>query len=366
MKAKKIITVFAGAAVVLAVLGTFAYLIAKARKPAVVMPTVSPETGDVMKVTVASGTISPRKRHFVKSRVSGVVDEIFVEPGDAVAKGAAIARIAMKPNRSSLVEAKNRLEKARLSHATVVEEKAHQENLYKQGYVSEYEYKQYLLKLENSALDLAAAEDSLRLLEEGAASSRGGAETTVVRAEAAGTVLEVNLAEGDAVAEAGSGAAGTTVAVVADMGDLIFEGSIDESEVGKLSAGLEMEITIGAIEGRTFKGTLENISPNGVQKSQGAVEFAFRAALAPEKDAIIRAGYSANAKIILDRRVGVLTLPEQAIRYDDTMKPYVEVETKRQRFERRDVTVGLSDGVKAEILGGIALDEKVKSTKYGL
>jgi len=272
----------------------------------------------------------------------------------------------MKPNRSSLVEAKNRLEKARLSHATVVEEKAQQENLYKQGYASEYEYKQYLLKLENSALDLAAAEDSLRLLEEGAASASGGAETTVVRAEAAGTVLEVSLAEGDAVAEAGSGAAGTTVAVVADMGDLVFEGSIDESEVGKLSAGLEMEITIGAIEGRTFKGTLENISPNGVQKSQGAVEFAFKAALAPVKDAVIRAGYSANAKIILDKRVGVLTLPEQAIRYDDAMKPYVEVETKPQRFERRDVTVGLSDGVRAEILGGVALGEKVKSTKYGL
>jgi HlyD family secretion protein len=365
MKTKKTLVIVMGVVILAVFIGTFAYLIQKARKPPAIQATVSPAMGDIMKVTVASGRISPRKRTNVKSRVSGVVETLFVEPGDRVAVGTPIARIDMVPNRVSLNDARNRLEKARLAYADVEEERGHQESLLKQGLISEYEYKQYQLKLETSALDLETAKGNLRFLEEGAEAEGTGSESTTIRSAVAGTILETPVQEGDAVAEAGAGGAGTVVAVISNMDELVFEGDIDESEVGKLRLGLELDVTIGAIEDKTFKATLDYISPKGVQQNQGAVQFAFKAALAPQKESVIRAGYSANAKIILDKRVNVLTLAENAILFDKDQRPYVEIETKPQRFERRDVTLGLSDGIKSEVLSGIALGDRVKSVKYG-
>jgi HlyD family secretion protein len=156
---------------------------------------------------------------------------------------------------------------------------------------------------------------------------------------------------------------GTTIAVVADMNNLVFEGQIDESEVGKLHEGQELELTIGAIENITFGATLEYIAPKGSQQSEGSIQFAFRAARKPQQKAVIRAGYSANAKIILDKREHVLALPESVILFDKQQKPYVELETNPQTFERRSISLGLSDGLKVEVTSGLTISDKVKDIK---
>jgi len=356
---KKILFIIIGVLVAIVFAGTIVFLITKAQKRPVLYKTVTPVMDSIEKVTVANGYIIPRKELNVKSQIRGIIERIYVEPGDLVTKGTVLAKIIPAPDQVSLNEANNRLEKARLAYADAKEEKVNQESLFNQKLINAFEYKPYQLKFDNAALDLQAAENNIRLLKEGAAKQAVGEDSTLVYAPADGTVLEVPVKEGDTVMETGT-AAGTILAVIADMKALVFEGKIDESEVGKLHSGLELELTIGAIENQTFKATLEYIAPKGMLENQGAIQFMFRAALVPQNKAVIRAGYSANARIILDKRVDVLTISENVILFDKEQNSYVEVETAPQQFTRRDIILGLSDGIKAEILSGLTLADKVK------
>ena len=181
-----------------------------------------------------------------------------------------------------------------------------------------------------------------------------------VQATVDGMILEVLVKEGDTVVETNTFNAGTTIAIIADMSALVFEGRIDESEVGKLHEGMQLQLTIGAIEDVTFQAVLEYIAPKGSQERDGAVQFQIKAAVKPEEGILIRAGYSANAKIVLDKRENVLMLSESLVLYDKQQQPYVEVEVADQQFKRRDLELGLSDGINVEVLAGLVLDEKVK------
>lgn len=357
---KKILYIFLGLCLLGLFVGTTGYLYQKSQKPPVIFETVSPTTGNIEKVTVASGTILPRQEIQIKPKISGIIAEIFVQAGDQVKKGTVLAKTRIVPNLVNVNEAENRLNKAQISYTDAKRELDRQEKAFKQDLIAEAEITRLRSKFEAAAVDLEAAQNNVRLLKEGAAKPKSEADNTLIPSTVAGMVLEIPVKVGDTVVETSALNAGTTVAIIADMNALIFEGKIDETEVGNLHENMPLELTIGAIEGQTFPATLEYIAPKGTQDREGAVQFVFKAAVEPADDVLIRAGYSANAKIVLDKRENVLTLSESLIQYDKAQKPYVEVETGPQQFERRDLQLGLSDGMNVEILSGLALTDKVK------
>ena len=340
--------------------GTTWYLYQKSQKPPVEYNTISPTITDIEKVTVASGTIVPRKEVEIKPQVPGILDEIYVEPGDVVQEGKVLAKIRIVPNLVSLNEAENRLNKARIKYTDAKQELARQEKLYKNKLISQSEFTRYQVDFRTAQADLEAAQNNLNLVKEGVAKQEATENNTLIESTVDGMILEVPVKEGQTVIETNAFNAGTTIAVIADMSELIFEGNIDESEVGKLQEGMELNLTIGALEEHIFKAQLEYIAPKGKQEQDGAVQFQIRAAVEPKEGVLIRAGYSANGKIVLAKREQVLTVQEDLILYDDQQQPYVEIEVGEQQFEKRVVELGLSDGINIEILSGITGNEKIK------
>lgn len=341
--------------------GTLYYLWAKSRKPPEVWQTATPEVTDIVKKTVATGSVVPRKEVEIKPQVSGIVETLYVEPGQTVKRGAPVAKIRVIPQATSLASAENRVRLARINVENAEREYARNEGLFAQGILSEEEYRRRELERDRAKAELDAALDNLDVVLKGTTQRGGETSNTIVRATIDGTILEVPVEEGNSVIEANTFNAGTTIATVADMDELIFEGKVDESEVGKLEPGMALELTIGAIEGKRFGAALEYIAPKGIEES-GAIQFEIRAALERNPGALIRANYSANADIVLDRRSGVLAIDEGLLQFEGE-ETFVEVETAPQVFERRKVVTGLSDGIKIEIVEGLAETDRVKGKK---
>ncbi len=232
--------------------------------------------------------------------------------------------------------------------------------MYKQQLISQSEFKRYQVRFKTAVTDLEAAQNHVQLIKEGVAKQESAANNTLIKSTVAGTVLEIPVKEGDTVVEANGFNPGTTIALIADMSALVFEGKIDESEVGKLCEGMELYLTIGAIAEQEFNATLEYIAPKGNKERDGAVQFQFKAAVEPEEGILLRSGYSANAKIVLAEKASILTLPESLILYDSEQQPYVEIEIGEQIFEKRAVELGLSNGMSVEIVSGITAAHKIK------
>lgn len=343
--------------------GTLWYLWRKAQAPPVVYKTETPVVTDIVKKTVATGSVVPRKEVAVKPQVSGIIESIQVEPGKSVRRGDLLARIRVVPNTGALAAAESRVNQARIKAEDAEREFDRNRNLFEQGIVTERESRQAALARDTTKEELAAAQDSLEVVQRGVAARAGSTTNTLVAATIDGTVLDVPVKEGSSVIESNTFNDGTTIATLAVMNDLIFEGKVDESEVGKLRPGMDILLTIGALEPARFKAVLEHIAPKGVEEN-GAIQFKIRAALAQEKDALIRANYSANADIVLDRRDKVLALKESLIQFEGE-EAFVEIETGPQRFERRKVKTGLSDGVTIEIVEGLGKDDRVKAGAQG-
>ena len=203
-----------------------------------------------------------------------------------------------------------------------------------------------------------AAENNLQIIEEGASKKSGESANTLIRSTSDGMVLDIPVEEGNSVIEANTFNEGTTIATIADLGEMIFEGKVDESEVGKISTGMPLIVSVGAIQGTTFNAELEYISPKGVEEN-GAIQFEIKADVELKEEFFIRAGYSANADIVLEKREDVLAIRESLLQFDGK-QPFVEVETGEQTYERRDVKIGLSDGIQVEVLDGLTEEDKVK------
>jgi HlyD family secretion protein len=360
---RKIVGAFLVLLLLASVAWTGSYLYRKSSKPPHVYPTVKPAVGDVVKKTVATGSVRPRQEVAVKPQVSGIVEKLFVEPGQAVARGDSIAKVDIVPNLVSLNEANSRVRRARIAVADAERELERNRGLRQDGVISLQTLQQLEVAADRAREELVAAIDHAELVRKGATARDAEDSNTLVKATATGMVLEVPVEPGDSVIEANTFNDGTTIATIADMDELIFKGKVDESEVAKLKPGMELVLTIGAIEGKTFKATLEHIAPKGVEEN-GAIQFEIRAALAPEKDAFIRAGLSANADIVLDRRQQVLTLDESCLQFEGG-KAYVEVETAPQVFERRPIETGLSDGLRIEVVSGLTAGDSVKDAAKG-
>ena len=345
----------------LLVLGAFVwtlfFLYKKSEARPVVHSTAKVERREIVKKTVAPGALVPRREVTIKPRVSGVVEKLYVEPGQYVKSNAELARIQIIPNVVNLNLAESNLNSARISFETAKTELERFRKLKAQGLLSEADFIQQELAFRLRQQELDAAENNLQLVRVGA-SRRPGQASNVVRSTVEGMVLEVPVREGASVIEANNFNEGTTIASIANMNDMIFQGRVDESEVGKLKVGMPVSISVGALSTETFEGTLEHIAPKGVAK-EGTIEFEVRAAVKLKPEFFLRANYSANADIILERRPQATAVNEGWVIHERG-KTYVEVETAPQRFAKRAVTLGVSDGVWVEVTSGVEPGTRIK------
>lgn len=345
---------------------TLVFLFAQSRPAAEHLRLVEASPADIVVKTVATGAIVPRAEVEIKSRVSGVLDELFVEPGQSVRIGDRIARIKVIPDSAALNTAQSAVRQAKIELDNAQIELDRAQSLSEHAAISASE-----LQRTHTARDLAkqsydAAIAGLQIVREGAVRGTGDV-STEIRSTVTGMVLAADVEAGQSVTETNNFNAGTTIAIVADMSDMVFEGNIDESEVGRIKEGMPLAITVSALRDTPIEGTLEYISPKGVVVD-GSVQFQIRAAVVAGESSdasggrpFIRSGSSANADIVLDRRDRVLAIDEAALTFEDG-KPFVEVETGPGKFERREVRVGLSDGLKIEVLEGLSGGEKLRVT----
>lgn len=333
------------------------YFYKKSNTDPVVYKTESPFVTTIIKKTVAVGSIVPRKEVQIKSQVSGIIEDLHVEAGEIVKKGQLIAKVKIVPNLVSVNNAETSLQTARINLEQSKKELNRNKGLFEQKVISEQEYNKILLDYDLRKEALQAAESNLELVREGA-SKKAGQVSNLVFSTVDGMVLDVPVKVGASVIERNTFNEGTTIASIADMKSLIFEGKIDESEVGKIKEGMDLNLTVGAIEGRIFKAKLEHISPKGVTE-EGATKFNIKAKVMLDDKDFIRAGYSANADIVLDQKDSVLAIKESLLQFEKD-SPYVEVETTPNVFEKRSIKTGISDGINIEVISGVKKGEKIK------
>jgi HlyD family secretion protein len=338
--------------------GTIFYLYSKSKQKPVVYETATPFYTDIVKKTVATGKVVPRQEIDIKPQVSGIIEQIFIEPGQKVKSGDLIARVKIIPNMLNLANAESRVKRAEISRDDTHRAFNRQKELFEKGVVAEADFQQYEIQYLNALEELQAAENNLQLIRDGVTLSQGDASNTLIRSTISGMILNVPVEVGNSVIETNNFNEGTTITTIADMNEMIFKGKVDESEVGNIHEGMNLQLTIGAIDNIQFNARLEHISPRGVEES-GAVLFEIRAAVSLKDDVFIRAGYSANADIVLDSRDSVLSVKESLLLFENG-STYVEVETAPQVFERRDVNLGLSDGLNIEVLSGLEPEERIK------
>lgn len=338
--------------------GTGYYLYKKSEKPPVIYETNSPFFTNIERKTVATGSIVPRKEIEVKSQVSGVIDKIYMEAGEQVKFGDIIAKVKIIPNVVALNNAEVRIKTAKINFKNAEKELNRQHELFEQQVISEFDYNQYLLRYNLAQQEVEAAENNLQLIKEGASKNEGVA-SNLVRATSSGMLLDVPVKEGSFVIESNTFNDGTTIASIANMNEMIFEGKVDEAEVGKIKEGMDLQLTVGALDTTSFNAKLEYISPKGVE-DQGAIQFEIKAAVELREDNFLRAGYSANADIVLEKLDNVLAVKESDLQFDEEEKPYVELMVGEQKFEKRTVETGISDGINIQIVDGLKDGDKYK------
>lgn len=342
--------------------GTMYFLYNKSKAKPDVFETKNPFVSNVLMKTVATGSVKPRFEIEIKPQVSGIIDELYVEAGDMITKGQVVAKIKIIPDMVTLNSAETRLNRAKISFEDAKLDYDRQQKLFDKEVISYVEYKAGKLAYDSAKEEIEAAENHLELIKNGVTKKAKSATNTLVRSTIDGMVLDVPVEEGNSVIQANTFNDGTTIASVADMKDIIFEGKVDETEVGKISEGMPIELEIGAIDKEKFAAILEYISPKGVEEN-GAIQFEIKADVKLKEGQFIRAGYSANANIVLERKDSVLVIPEGMLKFKNDSS-YVEIQTAElQVFEKRFVTTGLSDGINIEITEGLTKEDKVKGEK---
>ena len=338
---------------------TLYYVYGKSQEKPIEFDTETPYISNILKKTVATGAVVPRKEIDIKPVVSGIIQELFVEPGVIVNTGDVLARIKVIPDMVSLNNAENRVESAQIFLESALIDYERNKKLYDEKVISFATYQPFELSKRQAETEFASAEDNMKIIKEGVSTKNSAAANTLVKSTISGMVLSVPVEIGNSVIEMNNFNEGTTIASVADMTDLIFEGKVDESEVGKVKEGMDLLLTIGAIEDEEFDAQLEYISPKGVAEN-GAIQFEIKAAVDLKDNQFIRAGYSANANVVLDRRDSVLTINESLVQFENDTATFVEVKIGDNDYEKRPVELGLSDGIKVEVLSGVAETDELK------
>lgn len=366
----KIIKYLGIALLIIGVLFAAAYFIKTNNKSVIEYKVQNPITTNIERKTVVTGKVIPEDEVEIKPQISGIIEKLYVEEGALVENGDLLAKVKVVPNEQSLNSAKGRLANAKIVLENARIDYNRNKDLFAKEIISKQEFENAELRFSQAKQDVSNATSDLQIIRLGSA---GGSTTanTNIRATVAGTVLEIPVEEGDQVIESNTFNAGTSIATIADLNKMIFEGKVDEAEVAKLRVGMPLEVTLGALEEKKFEAKLKFIAPKG-NEEQGAVQFIIEADVILDQSIYIRAGYSANASLVLEKKDSVLAIPEALLQFDrKTEKPYVEIQLEEQKFERRDIEIGISDGINVEILSGLSKADNIKvwnkteSTKIG-
>ena len=360
---KKFFKILALVFVIVLFIGTIVFLASKNKKEPVVYNIEKPQKTNIINKTMATGSIVPRKEIQIKPQVSGIVQEIYLEAGSMVKEGEVIAKVKIIPDVQSLnsAESQVKLQKMNLDNETINYNR--QKQLYERKVISESDFQSSELAYNQAVENYNNAQSNLEIIKDGVSKKAQNTTNTLIRSTINGMIIDVPIREGNSVTQSNTFNDGTTIAIVADMSDMIFKGKIDESEVGKIHEGMNLDLTVGAIVDTHFDATLEYISPKGVEEN-GAVQFEIKAKVKLKADQFIRSGYSANADIILDRHDSVMAISEGLLFFENDSS-FVNIlvsdsiETE-QRFERRNVEIGLSDGINIEIKNGLDWNDKLK------
>ncbi len=355
---KKVIRIALVVLFALLVIWVIYYLIQQSKTEPVIYKTESPTTITIIKKTVATGSIVPRKEILIKPQESGIIKKIYVEEGQILKKGDLIAQIQIIPDVVDVRNAESNVKKAEIAFENAQLEHNRQQELFKTGVISKQEFEQGEMKFSNAKEDLSSTQDYLQLKIEGVTKSMIGQPNTNIRSTIDGMILNIPIKEGNSVVKSNSFNDGTTVATMGDMNDMIFQGKVDETEVGKIKTGMQLLLSIGAIDTTKYDATLEFIAPKGIEEN-GAIQFEIKAAVKLKANSFIRAGYSATADIVLDKKENVLGIKEKLIVFaHDTAS--VELEVKPKIYEKKIIKTGLSDGINIEVVSGLTKDDKIK------
>ncbi len=361
---KKFLKIFLWIMVAAIVIGTFYFLWRNSQPKEEHYATVAPEILDVRKTTVLNGKIEPRDEIEIKPQISGIISQIDVEAGDYVHEGDVIARIKVIPEASQLSSAQSRIDAAQIEVDDARVKFDRSKQLYEKKVISREEFETAEKTLKTAETDLQYANDSYRIIKEGVSQFNAQESNTLVRATITGLVLDVPVKVGSSVIQANTMNDGTTIATIADMTNLIFKGNVDETEVGLLKPGMTMDITIGAASDIHPSAVLEYISPKGTENN-GANTFEIKAAISVDDVSALRSGYSANASILLSEAAGVLAIPESVVDFekDNTYVYLLTDSVPKQKFERRAIETGLSDGINIEVKKGIKKSDVIRAEK---
>ncbi|MGB5378055.1 efflux RND transporter periplasmic adaptor subunit [Muriicola sp.] len=336
-----------------------AFFIKSNSKGAITYDTKNPFIANIEKKTVATGKVIPQDEIEIKPQISGIIDKIYMEEGDPVKAGDLIAVIKVVPNEQALNSANGRVRNAEAALNNIKIEYDRNKTLFDKGVISSQDFNNLKLRYDQAVVELENSKADFRIIRLGSVGGSSSANTNI-RATVNGTILEIPVEEGDQVIQSNNFNDGTTIATIADLSRMIFEGKVDEGEVGKLRLGMPLEINLGAIQDQKFEAKLKFIAPKGLEEA-GAVQFKIEGEVQVNDSIFIRAGYSANASLVLEKKDSILVIPEALLQFDkETDKPYVELSVGEQKWERRDIEIGISDGVNVEILSGLTESDNVK------
>ena len=346
------------------IIGTFVFLWMKSRPKVVVYETVNAEITDLQKTTVATGKVEPRDEILIKPQISGIIDEVYKEAGQSIRKGEVIAKVKVIPELGQVNSAESRVRLAEINEKQAQTDFDRVEKLFKNKLISREDFEKSEVALKQARVEVQTAKDALEIIKEGITKNSASLSSTLIRSTIDGLILDVPVKAGNSVIMSNTFNDGTTIATVANMNDLIFKGKIDETEVGRIHEGMPVKLTIGALQNLTFDAKLEYISPKGVEEN-GANQFEIKAAVSVPDSVQIRSGYSANAEIVLQRAQQTLAVPESVIEFSgDSTFVYVMTDSvPEQKFQRKPVTAGMSDGIKIEIKSVVTAKDKIRGAE---
>lgn len=358
---KRVLKYLIFALIAIFIIGTFVFLYQKSKPKEIKYNELEATLVDIQRTSIVTGKIEPRNEVNIKPQINGIIAELYKEAGQTVEKDEVIAKLKVIPDMTSLSSAQSRVRLADINLQQAKTNYEREKALFDKNLVSADEYDKVLQAYNQAKEERSAAQDALEVIRDGVSSSNATSSSTLVRSTISGLILDIPVKVGNSVIQANTMNDGTTVATVANMSDLIFDGQIDETEVGMLKEGMNMVITIGALQDYSFEAVLEYVSPKAVEKN-GANQFEIKAAVKPQEGSTIRSGYSANAEIVLQKVEQVVSVPESAIEFkgDST---FVYIKKENGAYESTPVKTGLSDGLNIEIVSGLKVGDKVRGTR---
>lgn len=361
---KKYVKIAVLVVIALIFVGTFVFLYQKSQPAGERYTVLKAELADLKRTTIATGKIEPRDEILIKPQISGIIAEVYKEAGQTVNEGEVIAKVKVIPELGTLNAAESRVRLAEINGKQAEVDYERMKKLYDSKLVSSEEYEKSLVQVKQAREELQTAKDNLEIVKEGITKRSAEFSSTLIRSTITGLILDVPVKVGNSVIMSNTFNDGTTIATVANMNDLIFRGNVDETEVGKISEGTPVSITLGALQNMKFDAVLEYIAPKATEKN-GTNQFEIKAAIQVPDGVTIRSGYSANAEIVLEKADGALSVPESAVEFvgDSTYVYLLTDSVPRQQFERKAVQTGISDGIRIEIKKGLKQGDVVRGVK---